>query len=99
MCNGNFLGIGADACNRSVVVEKCAPYGLLITNGEFVADKSEDPTQVVVNAENQGVVRFNNSAFWGGATRLRKLKGLDWLRSTTARSTIGLTQKAVQPSR
>ena len=34
-CNGNFLGIGADDCNRAVLVEQSAPYGLLIANGEF----------------------------------------------------------------
>ena len=75
MCNGNFLGIGADACNQSVVVEQCAAYGLLITNGEFVADKSDDPTQVVVHASNTGVVQFSNSAFWGRCNQVAKIEG------------------------
>ena len=42
-CNGNFLGIGADDCNRAVLVEQSAPYGLLITNGEFTSFHGERP--------------------------------------------------------
>jgi hypothetical protein len=64
-CNGNFLGIGADACHNSVLVEQSAPYGLLITNAEFVAMDGEDPTMVVVTGANRGNVRFVNCAFWG----------------------------------
>jgi hypothetical protein len=33
VCNGNFLGIGADDRWTAVVVEQCAPFALLITNG------------------------------------------------------------------
>ena len=65
VCNGNFLGIGADACHTSVLVERSAPFGLLITNGEFVAFDGEDPTMVVVSAGNEGNVTFSNCAFWG----------------------------------
>lgn len=65
VCNGNFLGIGADACHTSVLVEKSAPMGLLITNGEFVAMNGEDPVMVRVGAENDGNVTFSNCAFWG----------------------------------
>ena len=39
-----WLGIGADACCTAVLVENCAPYGLLITNGQFVAFHGPDPT-------------------------------------------------------
>ena len=31
VCNGNFLGLGADDCRTAVVVEQSAPFGLLIT--------------------------------------------------------------------
>jgi Pectate lyase superfamily protein len=74
-CNGNFLGIGADDCNRSVLVEQSAPYGLLITNGEFTSFHGEDPTMVEVLAGNRGVVRFSNSAFWGPCNQIAKLAG------------------------
>jgi hypothetical protein len=68
-CNGNFLGIGADACHHSVLVEQSAPYGLLITSGEFVAMDGTDPTMVVVTGANRGNVRFVNCAFWGPCNR------------------------------
>ena len=48
VCNGNFLGIGADDCQRAVLVEQSAPMGLLITNGEFVSFHGPDPTMVEV---------------------------------------------------
>src|SRR4051812_38876484 len=33
VCNGNFLGIGADDCYTAVDVENSAPFGILISNG------------------------------------------------------------------
>ena len=75
MCNGNFLGIGADACQTAVLVEECARYGLLITNGEFVAFKGEDPTMVEVAASNRGSIRFVNCAYWGPCHQIAKIAG------------------------
>lgn len=74
-CNGNFLGIGADNCNRAVLVEQSAPYGLLITNGEFTSFTGDDPTMVEVLETNNGVVRFSNSAFWGPCNQIAKIAG------------------------
>jgi hypothetical protein len=74
-CNGNFLGIGADDCNRAILVEQCASYGLLITNGEFTSFHGDDPTMVEVLATNQGVVRLSNSAFWGPCNQIAKIAG------------------------
>jgi hypothetical protein len=74
-CNGNFLGIGADDCNRAVLVEQSAPYGLLITNAEFTSFHGEDPTMVEVLAGNKGVIRFSNSAFWGPCNQIAKIAG------------------------
>jgi hypothetical protein len=74
-CNGNFLGIGADDCNRAVLVEQSAPYGLLITNGEFTSLHGENPTIVEVLANNKGVVRFSNSAFWGPCNQIATIAG------------------------
>jgi hypothetical protein len=64
-CNGNFLGIGADDCLTSLVVDESAPFGLLITNGEFVSFRGADPTMVRISASHTGVARFVNCAFWG----------------------------------
>ena len=74
-CNGNFLGIGADGCHKAVVVEQSAPFGLLITNGEFVAMVGSDPTQVEVGPRNTGTVRFSNCAFWGPCNQIAKVAG------------------------
>ena len=74
-CNGNFLGIGADDCNRAILVEQSAAYGLLITNGEFTSFQGDDPTMVEVMAGNKGVVRMGNSAFWGPCNQIAKIAG------------------------
>lgn len=74
-CNGNFLGIGADDCYRAILVEQSAPYGILITNGEFTSFHGEDPTMVEVGSANKGVVRFSNSAFWGPCNQIARIDG------------------------
>lgn len=75
VCNGNFLGIGADDCFTAVKVDECAPYGLLITNGEFVSFHGPDPTMVSVAASNTGSIRFSNCAFWGPCNQIAKIAG------------------------
>lgn len=75
VCNGNFLGIGADDCFTAVVVENSAPMALLISNGEFVSFHGPDPTMVRVEAANSGSVRFVNCAFWGPCNQIAKIAG------------------------
>jgi len=75
VCNGNFVGIGADACGASVLVDNCAAYGLLITNGEFVALYGDSPTQIVVGPEHSGSVQFNNCSFWGPSRQCARVEG------------------------
>jgi hypothetical protein len=65
--NGQLCGIGADAANRSIVVDQIQPMGLLITNGQFVAFEGENPIEIVVNPTCTGSVRLQNCAFWGPA--------------------------------
>jgi hypothetical protein len=74
-CNGNFLGIGADDCYASIEVDDCAPFGLLITNGEFTSFHGPDPTMVSVKPTNTGVVRFSNCAFWGPCNQIAEIAG------------------------
>jgi Pectate lyase superfamily protein len=74
-CNGNFLGIGADDCNRAIVVEQAAEYGLLIANGEFTSFHGDDPTMIEVSEKNRGVLRVSNSAFWGPCDQIAKIAG------------------------
>jgi len=74
-CNGNFLGIGADDCNRAVFVEQSAEYALLIANAEFTSFHGPDPTMVEVGPAHHGVVRISNSAFWGPCDQIAKIAG------------------------
>jgi Pectate lyase superfamily protein len=74
-CNGNFLGIGADNCNRAVLVEQSAAYGLLIANAEFTSFRGPNPTMVEVGPQHSGVVRISNSAFWGPCDQISKIAG------------------------
>jgi hypothetical protein len=73
--NGNFSGIGADATNNAILVDDCAPYGLLITNGEFVSFLDPNPTSIVIDSTNQGVIQLQNCAFWGPANQIASIKG------------------------
>ncbi len=75
LCNGNFLGIGADDCFTAVVAENCAPLGVLISNGEFVSFHGPDPTMVRVGETNCGSLRFVNCAFWGPCNQIAKIAG------------------------
>ena len=75
VCNGNFLGIGADDCFTSVDVEDSAEYGLLISNGEFTSFHGPDPTMVLIGSDNSGSVRFENCAFWGPCNQIAKISG------------------------
>ena len=75
VCNGNFLGIGADDCFTAVVVEDSARMALLISNGEFVSFHGPDPTMVEVRNSNTGSVRFVNCAFWGPCNQIARIAG------------------------
>jgi hypothetical protein len=75
VCNGNFLGIGADDCFTAVEVENTARMALLISNGEFVSFHGPDPTMVRVGPKNSGSVRFVNCAFWGPCNQIASIAG------------------------
>lgn len=75
VCNGNFLGIGADDCFAPVEVDDSAEYGLLISNGEFTSFHGPDPTMVRVGTNNTGSVRFENCAFWGPCNQIAEIAG------------------------
>jgi hypothetical protein len=80
--NGNFLGLGADSCQRAVVVEQAQPPGLLITNGEFVGRwSSTDAVCVEIGPNVQGKVGLTNCSFWGPIDRCV------WMRSASGQFT------------
>jgi hypothetical protein len=72
--NGNFLGIGADWCERAVVVEASQPPGLLITNGEFVGGEGSE-VMMDVTGSHSGVVQLSNCAFWGPSPTAVRIDG------------------------
>lgn len=68
--NGNFLGLGADSCERAVVVEQAQPPGLLISNGEFVGRwSSTDAVCLEIAPKTEGKVSLVNCSFWGPIDR------------------------------
>lgn len=74
--NGNFLGLGADSCQRAVVVDQVQPPGLLITNGEFVGRwSSTDAVCVDIGPKVRGSVSLVNCSFWGPIDRCIWMKG------------------------
>jgi len=75
VCNGNFLGIGADDCTTAVDVQDSAAFALLISNGEFTSFHGTAPTMVRVAPGNSGTVRFVNCAFWGPCSQIAKIAG------------------------
>jgi hypothetical protein len=80
--NGNFLGLGADSCQRAVVVEQAQPAGLLISNGEFVGRwSSTDAVCLEVGPEAEGKVSLVNCSFWGPIDRCV------WMRSASGQFT------------
>jgi hypothetical protein len=74
-CNGQFLGIGADATATAVLVEAIQPQGLLITNGEFNSHEVGASTQVIIAPGAAGNVRFVNCGFWGPVSHNAALRG------------------------
>lgn len=72
--NGNFMGIGADWCERAILVDQSQPPGLLITNGEFVGGKGA-AFMMEVAAGHTGAVQLSNCSFWGPADAIALLDG------------------------
>jgi hypothetical protein len=80
--NGNFLGLGADSCERAVVVEQAQPPGLLISNGEFVGRwGSTNSVCLEIASRAEGKVSLVNCAFWGPIDRCV------WMRSPAGQFT------------
>jgi len=73
--NGNFLGLGADSCQRAVLVEQAQAPGLLITNGEFVGRwGSTDSVCVEIGPKAAGKVSLVNCSFWGPIYRCVRMR-------------------------
>jgi hypothetical protein len=80
--NGNFLGLGADSCERAVLVEQAQAPGLLISNGEFVGRwSSTNSVCLEVGEQALGKVSLVNCSFWGPIDRCV------WMRSAAGQFT------------
>jgi hypothetical protein len=80
--NGNFLGLGADSCQRAVLVEQAQPPGLLISNGEFVGRwGSTNSVCLEIAPQVEGIVSLVNCSFWGPIDRCV------WMRSPAGQFT------------
>ena len=76
--NGNFIGLGADSCQRAVLVEQAQAPGLLITNGEFVGRwGSTDSMGMEIGPAVKGKVSLVNCAFWGPLDRCVWMRGAE----------------------
>ncbi len=75
VCNGNFSGIGADATQNALVVDDCFPWGVLVSNGEFVSFAGDHPTAIVVKDTNTGSLNLVNCAVWGPSDKIADLAG------------------------
>jgi len=74
-CNGQFLGIGADACRTCVQVDGIQPIGLQITNGEFTSFAGDPNTAIVVGPQAKGTVTLTNCNFWATKGHAAWLQG------------------------
>lgn len=81
-CNGQFSGIAADACDTCVLVESVQPQGLQIVNGLFNAHRVGRSTQIVVEPNCSGNLRFVNCGFWGPVLHNAVLRGTSYVSFT-----------------
>lgn len=79
-CNGQFSGIGADMARYCVKLERVQPYGILISNGEFVAGSFRanpdfERIGIVTTPAFKGTLQLSNCSFWGFFTHVIELQG------------------------
>ncbi len=79
-CNGQFHGIGADMCQYGAVFEKTQPWGVEITDGQFVTgpfsgDSKDDHAAIWTKKTFEGSVQLANCCFWGYFTNVLRLEG------------------------
>ena len=75
VCNGNFLGIGAEGGDMAIYVEDCSSLSLLITNGEFSSFGLGTKYEVATGPEFTGSIQFQNCSFWGPTKNIAFLQG------------------------
>ena len=69
-CNGQFMGIGADACDVGLQVDSIQSIGIQVSNGEFTAFEGQNRAGILISPGASGAAQFVNCNFWstpGGA--------------------------------
>lgn len=87
--NGKLSGIGADGCMVCLQIEQTNPYGMLISDGQFVAhpylkpietfeydfSSGEEVVQIVTAPDSDTPVVLSNCSFWGVSHHAARLSG------------------------
>jgi hypothetical protein len=69
--NGSLIGIGADACERAVLIEETSAPGLQFVNAELVGrwtSQTAVPIEIIEDSP-QALLNLSNSVFWGPIDR------------------------------
>ena len=80
-CNGNFVGIGADASCTCIQVDKTQWYGIQIVNGEFVnlplrpEDENKRWVMIRTTKSFEENLQLTNCNFWGRTHQIVELNG------------------------
>ncbi len=87
--NGQMSGCGVDGSIQCIVADSVNPFGIIITNGQFVAhpafnetakgdfasSKEHEIAQIVTTEKSSNYIQFNNCTFWGSAQHIAYLQG------------------------
>jgi hypothetical protein len=101
VCNGQLSGIGADMNRVCLYIEDTAPYGILVTNGQFVAgnlvkqDKDIYPVAISASEDFTGKASFSNCAFWGPPYQVLRQKGNGYISLSNSLVTVNSNNKPV----
>ncbi len=71
---GNYIGVGADACNTCFLVEATRPAGLQITNAQIVPYGAPDCHAVLIEKGVSDKVTLVNCGFWGSVDKAVEMR-------------------------
>lgn len=74
-CNGQFVGIGADAAQCGIYVEDSQPIAIHVTNGQFAPFWGDHPKGVYTGPRFKGSLQLSTCSFWGPMHQVAVLEG------------------------
>ena len=78
-CNGQFVGIGADATQCGIYVEESQPIAIHVTNGQFAPFWGPNPKGVYTGPKFKGSLQLSTCSFWGPMDQVAILDGPGWV--------------------